>query len=109
MNPARPNTSTRPMTMTTGGMLACFFSGDASLFAANGHLPNLECRRGEGAAELQVGAYRLQAHQHLLQRARDRNLRDGEGQFAVADPQPRRAARVIARYDIDAEADQFRH
>ena len=42
-----------------------------------------------------------------LKFAGDGDLGDRIGQFAVLDPQARRPARVIAGYDVYAEAHQF--
>src|SRR5271157_771662 len=83
------------------------FSSGTFLFAANGHLSNLERGSRHGASELQVRSYGFQVHEHVLQVAGDGNLGNRKCQLAIADPQARRAARVVAGYDVDAEAHQL--
>src|SRR4051794_7108701 len=106
--PAAPSTTTTPATIAAGGMDR-FSLRTSVLFTANGHLSNLQCRGGDRAAEDQVGADGFDAHQHLLEVARNGHFGNREGQFAVADPQTYGAARIIAGDDIDAEAHHFGH
>src|SRR5271157_6521757 len=62
--PARPTTATRTMTSIIGGMASGFFVRGAALLSANGHFSHLDCRRGDGAAKLQV---RSEEHTSELQ------------------------------------------
>src|ERR1035438_3896317 len=113
-NPATPAANTSTMTMAAGGIENRFccgpgaWSGRAVLFAANGHLSNLERGRGHGTAKLQVVANLFHAQQHLLQITGNGDFGNRERELAVAYPQTRGAARVIAGDDVDAHADQFR-
>src|SRR5215469_18032518 len=98
------------MTIAAGGIEMPGFAGAGTvLFAANGHLSDLQCRTGYGAAEFQVGTDDLHIHEHIAQIAGDGDFRNGVGEFAVADPEARGAARVVAGDDIDAHSDEFRH
>ena len=45
---------------------------------------------------------------HILEIARDGDFADGVSNLSILDPEPGRAARVIARDAIHANADQFR-
>src|ERR1035438_8680545 len=113
-NPATPAASTNTMTMAAGGIENRFccgpaaWRGPAGLFAANGNFSDLERGRGHGAAKLQVVANLFHAQQHILQITGNGDLGNRERQFAVAYPQTRGAARVIAGDNVDAHADQFR-
>src|ERR1017187_10231802 len=93
------STPARPTTMPMGEILT----------SGNRHLSDHDRRRRNGAAELKIITDLRHSRQHLLQRARDRDFRNGKRQLAIANPDPHRAARIIPRHRIDTAADQFGH
>src|SRR5690242_8565122 len=95
------------MATSAGGMAKRDFSWTAVLFPANGHLSNLDGGRRNGAAEIQVGANGFETHEHLLQIPRDGDFGNREGQLAIADPESRRAARIITCDNVNAKAHQL--
>src|SRR5258708_38223696 len=80
-----------------------------ALSAANSHLPDQKRGSGHGAAKLQVGTDSFHIHQHIIQISSDCNFGDGKSQLAIANPEAGRAARVVARNDVDARPDRFGH
>src|SRR5437868_8120155 len=85
------------------------FGGAALLLlTTNGHFSHLDCRRCYRSAKLQIAADRLDSVQHIVQIPRDSHFTDRERQLAVADPESRRAPRIISRDHVHAETHEFR-
>src|ERR1035438_1700644 len=90
-SPATPAASTSTMTMAAGCIENGFGCGLAAwpapavLFAANGHLSNLERGRSHGAAKLEIVADLFDAQQHVLQLSGNGDFGNRERQPAVAD------------------------
>src|SRR5262245_62499942 len=81
----------------------------AKSFPAYHHSIDLDCRRGQAAAEPQVVADHLDSAQHVAEIAGDGDLFDREGQLAVFYPPAGSAAREIAGDRVEAEADHLGH
>src|SRR5438132_5289726 len=71
------------------------------------HLGDLHCRAGDAPAKHEVVADRFDAHPHVFQVARDRDLLDRIGQFAVLDPEADRAAGIVDVHHIEHEPVQL--
>src|SRR5205823_10056394 len=93
-----------PSARTRGTMKT---SVDGLLSATNCHLSDAQTRRCCGASKFEIRSDEFNIVQHVRQVAGNGHFRYGEGQLAVANPQARRAAGVIASYDVDSEAHQF--
>src|SRR5439155_19647455 len=85
----------------------CGDGGTASL-SRHHHLGDLHRRAGDVTAKHEIVADRFDAHPHVFQVARDRDLLDGIGQLAVLDPEADRAAGIVASHHVDAKPDQLR-
>src|SRR5581483_1111664 len=99
LNAPRISTPASAMTIVAGEILT----------SGNGHLSDHNGRGGNRTAEFQIAADFCYSVQHLLQSARDCDLRNRKRQLAVAYPDADSSARVIAGNYIDAAADQFSH
>src|SRR5262249_13231684 len=73
-----------------------------------GHSSDEHGGRGCPVAEDEVVTDPFNGLEHLEQVARDRDFLDRVRQLAVVDPEPDRAARIVARHAVDPEADQLR-
>src|SRR2546429_1256576 len=85
----------------------CGDEGTASL-SRHGHLGDLYRRAGDAPAKHEVVADRFDAHPHVSQVARDRDLLDWISQLAVFDPEADRTAGIVAGYHVDPKPDQLR-
>src|ERR1700675_1529706 len=78
-----------------------------SLFATHSKPVNPNRRRGHAAAEFEIASDFGNVFEQLFQISGDRDLFDGIGEFAVDDPEPGSAARVIAGDQIRAVTEEF--
>ncbi len=80
-------------------------SAPASL-AADGHATDAQGGGCRGAAPNEVVAHGVHVQEHVPQVAGDGDLVDGVREAAVLDPVTDGTLGVVARDDVDAEADQ---
>src|SRR5258708_21214556 len=81
---------------------------DSVLLATDGHLPNTEGRRGNGAAELEAGPDVGDVADHVTEIAGNGDFGDWVSEFAVLDPESGGAERAIAGDGVAGRSDEFR-
>src|SRR5256712_7262339 len=72
------------------------------------HLGDLHRRTGDAPAKHEVVSDRLDAHPHVFQVARDRDLLDRIRELPIFDPKADRAAGIVAGHHVDPKPDQLR-
>src|SRR3989449_11325087 len=79
-----------------------------ALLSRHRHRSDLHRRTGDAPAKHEVVPDRLDAHPHVFQVARDRDLLDRIRELAVLDPEADRAAGIVAGHHVDPKPDQLR-
>src|SRR5262249_9037513 len=105
----RARSRTRSVAWKTGSARWQWVSVRPALLAGNRHARDRQRGRGGLVAEGEVAPDHLDVAVHLAQVAGDRDLLDRVGQLPPLDPVADRAAGVVARHEVDPEADQLGH
>src|SRR5579884_1586223 len=79
------------------------------LSPTDGHLPDDQHRRSRGTPELQCTPNLRDTVQHLGKLPRDGDLRHRIRELPALDPQPGRAARIVAGHCVHTGSDELRH